>query len=121
MIARGENHDQTWANKLDFIIRHQGLALMLTHPDYLNQQTRFDVYRGFLDRVSQQANFWHGLPSELTRWWRRRERAAELGASGLDPSEHHHESNPIIWSRLNQNSNGLTFLPFEHSGSRSVI
>jgi peptidoglycan/xylan/chitin deacetylase (PgdA/CDA1 family) len=70
-----------WKTKLDWIARHGGLALMNTHPDYMNfkgkhcnnEEYPARYYEEFLAYV--QANYagqyWHVLPRELARFWRK--------------------------------------------------
>jgi len=70
LIGLGETSDRIWVDKLSFIKRHSGIALMLTHPDYLDTARRRDLYRGFLEKVRDGADYWHALPRDIARWWR---------------------------------------------------
>ncbi len=72
-VGLGELDDRIWKTKLDFIIRHQGMAMMLTHPDYLTSRRESETYFRFLKYVKEIGNFWHATPKELARWWRKRE------------------------------------------------
>jgi peptidoglycan/xylan/chitin deacetylase (PgdA/CDA1 family) len=74
-VARGERDGNTWLRKLDFIARNSGLALMLTHPDYLTSDLYLNIYRDFLMAVRQQRDYWHGLPREVVAWWKARQRS----------------------------------------------
>ena len=70
-----ERHPDIWFQKLDWIVRHGGMALVNVHPDY----ARFDdepapprsypvgFYTRFLEYVRQRHgdSFWQPLPSEL--------------------------------------------------------
>jgi hypothetical protein len=64
----------TWTEKLDWVVKHGGLALVIVHPDYVN----FDgysrsceysahLYQGFLEfvrkRYHQEA--WFALPKDV--------------------------------------------------------
>jgi peptidoglycan/xylan/chitin deacetylase (PgdA/CDA1 family) len=71
--VREENSSDTWTRKIDFISRISGLALMLTHPDYLRTDQLRGVYRGFLDHVRCQGQYWHALPRDVARWWQIRD------------------------------------------------
>lgn len=71
-IALGQSDTTIWQQKLDYIAKHSGMALMLTHPDYLDTPSRLDAYREFLISVKERGGFWHALPRDVTRWWRDR-------------------------------------------------
>jgi peptidoglycan/xylan/chitin deacetylase (PgdA/CDA1 family) len=87
-IARGERDGTTWLRKLEFIARNSGLALMLTHPDYMTSDLYLNIYRDFLIAVRQQRDFWHALPREVVAWWQTRRRSvlalANDGAPGAN-------------------------------------
>ncbi|TMJ94025.1 MAG: hypothetical protein E6G67_10695 [Actinobacteria bacterium] len=61
-----------WAEKTAFLKERGGMALMLTHPDYLLDRERLDVYRRFLGSLAADRTVWHALPREVSAWWRRR-------------------------------------------------
>ncbi len=75
----GERSPRVWLEKINFIERHGGMAMMITHPDYLLDPTFFAVYEEFLRTMSQQSGYWHALPRDVARWWRCR-----LQLSGYD-------------------------------------
>ncbi|MBX3440259.1 MAG: hypothetical protein KF861_22405 [Planctomycetaceae bacterium] len=82
-IGLGETSDRIWEHKLAWIRRHSGMALMLTHPDYLETPARRAVYRNFLSQVRDVGGYWHALPRDLARWWRsamERDHAANASA-----------------------------------------
>ncbi len=82
-VALGERDERIWKDKLDFIIRHHGMAMMLTHPDYLTGPRESEIYVRFLEYVKNLDNFWHATPMDVARWWREREQA---GVFALQPS-----------------------------------
>lgn len=83
LIASGQTDGSAWREKLDYIIRHQGMALMLTHPDYLCSENRLAIYRDFLVSVRDRGDYWHALPREVASWWQRREDSTlELDSTG---------------------------------------
>ena len=49
-IALNERDGQIWQRKLDFLAAMRGMALIVTHPDYLDSEHRIGVYRQFLLR-----------------------------------------------------------------------
>ncbi len=46
-VVLGQTNGEVWKRKLDFIAARSGLALMLTHPDYLQTPHTSEVYREF--------------------------------------------------------------------------
>ena len=71
-VSLSENSDRIWREKLAFIKRHHGMALMLTHPDYLDSPSRLRIYRDFLSWLRGSSDPWHVLPREMSRWFRSR-------------------------------------------------
>lgn len=74
-----EIDDRVWKDKLDFIFSHQGMALMLTHPDYLTDRRQSEIYFRFLEHVHDLGQFWHATPMEVASWWREREQVVASG------------------------------------------
>ena len=68
-ITLKETTTRIWEEKLEFIMRRRGMALMLTHPDYLSNPRLFNLYRRFLEQASQTSKAWHVLPGDLARWF----------------------------------------------------
>jgi hypothetical protein len=66
----GETTPRVWIDKVDFIEKYRGLALVNSHPDYLRDPANWCVYEQFLDAMSRRAGgYWHALPREVARWW----------------------------------------------------
>jgi peptidoglycan/xylan/chitin deacetylase (PgdA/CDA1 family) len=77
-VLLGERHPDIWFQKLDWIARHGGMALVNVHPDY----TRFahespsartfpvELYTRFLGYARQRYgdSFWQPLPQEVARF-----------------------------------------------------
>ncbi len=61
-----------WLEKLAYVRDTGGMALVLTHPDYMLDPSRQDAYRRFLAAVHTDGTGWHALPSQVATWWRRR-------------------------------------------------
>ncbi|MEO5930583.1 MAG: hypothetical protein ABIR47_11675 [Candidatus Kapaibacterium sp.] len=68
----GEKTPKLWLEKVDFIEQHGGLAMMITHPDYLLAPACFAIYEEFLKKMSARTGYWHQLPGEVARWWKQR-------------------------------------------------
>ena len=71
---------RVWKQKLDWIAEKGGLALLITHPDYMNgrpgtgtvEEYPVEFYREFLAYAKQryEGQYWHALPKELARFWK---------------------------------------------------
>ena len=71
VILRQRN-EQAWVEKAEFLRSRGGMALLVTHPDYLTDDVIFQAYRRFLERFAEDTNAWKALPREVSDWWRRR-------------------------------------------------
>lgn len=78
MITLGERSPRIWLEKVDFLSRYSGMALSLTHPDYLLEPRRLAVYEQFLQAMKERDDYWHALPKEVARWWRARTQATSI-------------------------------------------
>jgi peptidoglycan/xylan/chitin deacetylase (PgdA/CDA1 family) len=68
-----QHHDEgAWMLKTDYIRREGGMALLITHPDYLVASRVMDAYRRFLAHVASDPGVWRALPRDVNAWWRRR-------------------------------------------------
>ena len=72
-IVLGERDGRVWEHKLRYVSRHGGMALMLTHPDYLISPRHLAIYRDFLARANEQRECWHALPKAIANWWKHRD------------------------------------------------
>jgi hypothetical protein len=70
-----------WFEKADFLRERGGMALLLTHPDYLRTPERLREYERFVSFVGAEQGAWIALPREVAAWWRRR-RASTLVPAG---------------------------------------
>ena len=68
----GETTPRIWLDKIEFIKNFWGMALLNTHPDYLKDPKIWNIYQEFLLKVKDQNNYWHALPRDVARWWRKR-------------------------------------------------
>lgn len=77
VIMREKNLD-VWKQKLDWIAEHGGMALVLTHPDYMRfsgapayGEYSADYYEEFLKYVREryEGQYWQALPREVARFW----------------------------------------------------
>jgi hypothetical protein len=61
-----------WCAKADEVGDRGGMALLITHPDYMLDANRLDDYRSFLAHVAERADVWRALPRDVSAGWRRR-------------------------------------------------
>jgi peptidoglycan/xylan/chitin deacetylase (PgdA/CDA1 family) len=94
-ILLGEKTSRLWLEKLDFIEQYHGLALTLSHPDYLKEESVRRIYVEFLEAVRQREGYWHALPCEVARWWRFR----------ADPTTSKHPSSSTLGTVALENGN----------------
>jgi hypothetical protein len=72
-IVLGERDGRIWRQKLRYLAQLRGMALGITHPDYLDSALRLDVYRRFLADAREMPGAWHALPRDVAAWWRARD------------------------------------------------
>jgi hypothetical protein len=70
-ILKQSNAD-IWIEKTDFLRRRGGMALVITHPDYMLTEDHLAVYERYLERYADDPYAWRALPREVSAWWRRR-------------------------------------------------
>ncbi len=68
----GEVSSRIWLEKVDFIERYYGMALVNSHPDYLRHKSDWDVYSQFLEAMKRRGGYWHALPGDVASWWKKR-------------------------------------------------
>jgi glycosyltransferase involved in cell wall biosynthesis len=79
-ILMEENNVDIWKRKLDWIAKNGGMALLITHPDYMNfkntelrnKEYPVQYYEEFLDYISTKYKnqYWHALPCEIAHFWK---------------------------------------------------
>ena len=75
-----ESSPEIWKRKLDWIVRHGGMALLNVHPDYLGFDRKKPGaaeypsawYEEFLKYIQEnyRGQYWNVLPRELAGWYR---------------------------------------------------
>jgi hypothetical protein len=60
-----------WVEKAEHVRARGGMALMVTHPDYVDGRLLL-AYRSLLQRFADDPTAWRPLPCEVSAWWRRR-------------------------------------------------
>jgi peptidoglycan/xylan/chitin deacetylase (PgdA/CDA1 family) len=72
-VVRRETEGRIWHEKLHHIAGLGGMALVITHPDYLDSPHRIDLYRRLLSTARELTGMWRALPREVAGWWRARD------------------------------------------------
>lgn len=68
----GSRNGNVWFEKAEIIRNRGGMALLLTHPDYMSETARLAEYERFVAFVASDSTAWLALPREVAAWWRRR-------------------------------------------------
>ena len=87
-ILMREKDTNIWKKKLDWIAEKGGMALLITHPDYMNcnkgqfkiEEYPMKYYEEFLDytKGKYEGQFWNPLPIEIARFWKGKMVASKL-------------------------------------------
>jgi peptidoglycan/xylan/chitin deacetylase (PgdA/CDA1 family) len=68
----GHRDGTTWIEKARFLRDRGGMALVVTHSDYVGNPYLLDAYRHLLAEFADDSTAWKALPREVSDWWRRR-------------------------------------------------
>jgi len=78
-IIMKEKSIEIWKQKLDWIADKGGMALLNSHPDYMNfdgkklgiEEYPVSYYQEFLHYIKRkyQGQYWHVLPKDMARFW----------------------------------------------------
>jgi hypothetical protein len=79
-VMMNEKDNRIWKQKMDWIVAKSGMALSITHPDYMNfNMTKIKnseyparYFRDFLECIQKEYSgcYWHVLPREMAEYWR---------------------------------------------------
>jgi peptidoglycan/xylan/chitin deacetylase (PgdA/CDA1 family) len=58
-----------WRKKIDWLISHRGVILVLTHPDYLAENDHLKKYEELLIYLNSLDKGYSCLPREMAEWW----------------------------------------------------
>jgi peptidoglycan/xylan/chitin deacetylase (PgdA/CDA1 family) len=65
--------ESLWVEKIEAVRARGGMALVLTHPDYLVPGSKaLASYERLLDRYADDPTAWRALPRDVASWWRAR-------------------------------------------------
>ena len=92
-IIMKERTIDIWKQKLDWIAEKGGMALLNTHPDYMNfcgrklsiEEYPAKHYQDFLTYIKSNyaGQYWHALPKDIARFWS--ESMVQKNESGVPP------------------------------------
>jgi len=78
-ILLNKNNIDIWKQKLDWIVKQGGMALLITHPDYMNlgkikvdhDEYPAEYYEEFLNYIKStyKDQYWHVLPKDMACFW----------------------------------------------------
>jgi len=78
-VIMGEKNIDIWKKKLDWIAEHGGMALLITHPDYMNFEEKKDgigeypitYFTEFLEYIKNEYKdqYWNALPKDIADFW----------------------------------------------------
>ncbi len=75
-VILGEADERLWLEKARYLRDRGGMALLITHPDYMTDPARLSAYERFLSAFGDDEKLWRALPREISDWWRRRAASA---------------------------------------------
>ena len=84
-IALNQNDIEIWKRKLDFLSRWRGMAMLVSHPDYLNTETRLGHYESFLEHLKTLESAWFALPNDIADWWIERDQSQIVSNESGEP------------------------------------
>lgn len=79
-IILNETSPRMWIDKLNWIAKHGGMALVIIHPDYVNFENKkaqeeypVSYYSDFLKYVRENydGKYWNALPSEVAKYYKK--------------------------------------------------
>ena len=122
-IVLGERTIDVWKKKLDWIVAHGGMALLDTHPDYMNFSGRgkiaseypVSLYQEFLDyvRLKYAGEFWHATSREVAAYVKshvRKPQPAPISVSAARNGKPRHAGKKI-WIDLDNTPHVPLFAP----------
>ena len=79
-VLMQEKSIDIWKRKFDWIAKNGGMALLITHPDYMNfdgqkqgkEQYPVEYYIKFLEYIKCSkfaGHYWHVFPKDIARFW----------------------------------------------------
>jgi peptidoglycan/xylan/chitin deacetylase (PgdA/CDA1 family) len=83
-VIMKERNINIWKKKLEWIVEKGGMALLITHPDYMNckkgrcktEEYPIEFYEELLDYIKREyeGQYWNPLPKEMACFWKENRR-----------------------------------------------
>lgn len=79
LVLLKHKHIKVWKNKLDWIVKNGGMALLNVHPDYINfqneknlEQFPIEFYLELLNYIKNtySEQYWLALPNDMAKFWK---------------------------------------------------
>jgi hypothetical protein len=87
-VLMREKNINIWKRKLDWIAENGGMALLITHPDYMSfdgKRAKVDeypseYYKEFLEYVilKYKGQYWNVLPRNVAQFWKSKEEVSKI-------------------------------------------
>jgi hypothetical protein len=74
--------ERVWIDKVDVLRRRGGMALILTHPDYMLDPAVRAAYHRLVAHLADDSDSWRALPRDVSAWWRARSRSTPVRRDG---------------------------------------
>jgi hypothetical protein len=78
----GHRDERVWVEKAEFLREQGGMALVLTHSDYVGNADLLRSYRRLLEKFADDKTAWKALPGDVSDWWRRRAQSTLQSVDG---------------------------------------
>ncbi len=114
-----ERSPAIWNEKVDWIVKQNGMALVNVHPDYIQFEGEteridsfpLDYYREFLQRTkaTYEGRFWHALPKDVTAHFRTTQKGIAGASRSLNSAGK--EQKKKVWIDLDNTPHVPLFEP----------
>jgi hypothetical protein len=74
----GETSPKIWFEKVDFLEKYHGMALVIVHPDYSAAGKSYQIFEAFLHGMKAREGCWNTLPRDVSTWWKSRSSTGSL-------------------------------------------
>lgn len=71
-VILGQRDESMWIDKAQALRERGGMALLVTHPDYMLEGPGLAAYERLVAHYADDPEAWRALPAQVSSWWRRR-------------------------------------------------
>jgi predicted glycosyltransferase len=118
-----EKDTRIWQEKLDWLADNGGMALLVSHPDYMNfdgtpcsfEEYPVDYYIAFLEYVKRKyaGQYWHALPGEVARFWKETMSGSIIRLASHDKGKPLAYFKKTVWIDLDNTPHVPFFIPIK--------